>query len=89
MFLSDHSLEPGSSDLLAELGIDPLTVREAIEHDRAMRCPDRDAVFSAYGFASLAPEPPFGHTLHEAAPPDRCPGQALEPRDPASSFPPA
>ena len=81
MFLSDHSLEPGSSVLLAELGIDPLTVREAIEHDRAMRCPDRAAVFSAYGFASLSPEPPLDYGLHEAGPD--------EPWDPASSIPPA
>ena len=81
MFLSDHSLEPGSSSLLAELGIDPLTVREVIDDDRAMRCPDHAAVFPAYGFASLAPEPAFGHALHEAAP--------AEPWDPASSFPPA
>ncbi len=81
MFLSDHSLEPGSSDLLAELGIDPLTVREAIEHDRAMRCPDHAAVFSACGFASLSPEPPLDYGLHEAGPD--------EPWDPASSIPPA
>ncbi len=81
MFLSAHSLEPGSSDLLAELGIDPLTVREVIDDDRAMRCPDRDAVFPAYGFASLIPEPSVEQGLHEAA--------SAEPWDPASSFPPA
>ncbi len=81
MFLSDHSLEPSSSDLLAELGIDPLTVREVIDDDRAMRCPDHAAVYPAYGFASLAPEPAFAHALHEPAP--------SEPWDRASSFPPA
>ena len=82
MFLSDHSLDlPTDGSLMAECGIDPAAVREVIEHDRAIRCPDRGAVFPAYGFASLAPEPPFGHALHEAAP--------AEPWDPASSLPPA
>ena len=81
MFLSDHSLEPGSGSPLAELGIDPLTVREVIDDDRAMRCSDHAAVFPAYGFASLSPEPPFGLSLQDAAP--------TEPWDPASSLPPA
>ena len=81
MFLSDHSLQPGSSDLLAELGIDPLTVREVIDDDRAVRCPDHAAVFPAYGFASLSPEPAFGMALQDAAP--------AEPWNPASSLPPA
>ena len=81
MFLSDHSLEPGSSDLLAELGIDPLTVREVIDDDRAIRCPERGAVYPAYGFASLAPEPAFGTAPQDAA--------ADEPWGPASSLPPA
>ncbi len=79
MFLSAHSLEPGSSDLLAELGIDPLTVREVIDDDRAMRCPDHAAVFPAYGFTSLSPEPQLDYGLHEPAPAD--------PWDPASSLP--
>ena len=35
---------PTSGELLAEFGLDPQTVREVIEHDRAIRCPDRDAV---------------------------------------------
>ena len=81
MFLSDHSLEPGSSDLLAELGIDPLTVREVIDDDRAVRCPDHAAVFPAYGFASLYPEPPLEQGLHEAGP--------GEPWDPAPARRPA
>ena len=81
MFLSAQSLEPGSRDLLAELGIDPLTVREVIDDDRAMRCPDHAAVYPAYGFTSLAPEPAFGMSLQDAAP--------AEPWDPASSLPPA
>jgi len=43
--------------LLAEIGIDPRTVREVIEDDRAIRCPERGAVFPAHGFAGLAPDP--------------------------------
>ena len=72
---------PTGGDLLREIGVDRHTVREVIDDDRAMRCPDRDAVFPAYGFASLAPEPPFGMSLQDAAP--------AEPWDPASSLLPA
>ena len=71
---------PTGGDLLAEIGVDRHTVREIAEDERAMRCPDRGAVYPAYGFASLSPEPAFGHALHEAAP--------SEPWDPASSLPP-
>ncbi len=45
------------SDLMAEVGIDRHTVRELADDDRAIRCPDRGAVYPAYGFASLSPEP--------------------------------
>ena len=71
---------PTGGDLLAEIGVDRHTVREIAEDERAMRCPDRGAVYPAYGFASLSPEPAFGHALHEAAP--------SEPWNPASSLPP-
>ena len=82
MFRPDTSLDhPTGSDLLAELGVDRHTVREIAEHERAIRCPDRGAIYPEYGFASLFPEPAFGHALHEAAP--------AEPWDPASSLPPA
>ena len=82
MFHPDYSLDlPTGSSLLAEIGIDPLTVREVIDDDRAIRCPERGAEFPAYGFANLAPEPPFGMSLQDAAP--------AEPWDPASSLPPA
>ena len=79
MFLSDHSPDvPAGSLLLAELGIDPAAVREAIEDERAMRCPERPAVYPEHGFAGLFPEPPSGG---EAGP--------GEPWDPAASLPPA
>ena len=82
MFRRDTSLDlPTGSDLLAELGVDRRTVREIAEDERAIRCPDRGAVYPAYGFASLYPEPAFGHALREAAP--------AEPWDPASSLSPA
>ena len=74
MFHPDTSL-----DRLTELGIDPAAVREVVEDERAIRCPDRDAVYPEYGFASLSPEPAFGMTLQDAAP--------AEPWDPASSLP--
>ena len=81
MFQSDHSPDlPAGSLLLAELGIDPAAVREAIEDERAMRCPERPAVYPARSFAGLVPEPAAGG-LGEAAPD--------EPWDPAATLPPA
>jgi len=61
MFHPDHDL-PTGSDLLAELGIRPDLVREVVEHDRAMRCPERAAIHRQRRFADLVPEPPVeGH----------------------------
>ena len=80
MFHPDHEFgAPCGPDLFAELGIDPAAVREAIEDERAIRCPERSAVYPAHGFADLVPEPALEPGLHEAA----------EPWDPASSLPPA
>ena len=79
MFRPDTSLDlPTGSDLLAEIGVDRRTVREVAEDESAIRCPDRGAVYPEHGFASLYPEPAFGHALHEAAP--------AEPWNPASSL---
>ena len=74
MFHPDHDFgaPSGGDRLLAELGVRPELVREIAEDARAIRCPDRDADYPAYGFASLFP--------------DRCPGQAVEPWNPASSL---
>ena len=81
MFLSDHSPDlTGGSLLLAELGIDLAAVREAIEDARAMRCPERPAIYPEHGFAGLFPEP-AAEGFGKAAPD--------EPWDPASSLPPA
>ena len=81
MFQSDHSTDlPAVSLLLAELGIDPAVVREAIEDARAMRCPERPAIYPEHGFAGLFPEPAV-EGFGEAAPD--------EPWDPAASLPPA
>ncbi len=80
MFHPDTSLDlPLGCDLLAEIGVDRRTVREIADDERAMRCPERGAVYPEHGFASLYPDPAFGHALHEAAP--------AEPWDPASSLP--
>ena len=80
MFRRDTSLDlPTGSDLLAELGVDRHTVREIAEDERAIRCPERGAVYPEYGFASLYPELAFGLSLQDAAP--------AEPWDPASSLP--
>ena len=80
MFRPDTSPDlPIGSDLLRELGVDRHTVREIAEDERAIRCPERGAVYPDHGFASLYPEPAFAHALHEPA----------APWDPASSLPPA
>ena len=77
MFQSDHSPDLPAG-VIAELGIDPAAVREAIEDARAIRCPERPAVFPARRFANLAPEPAAGGLAEAAAP-----------WDPASALPPA
>ena len=80
MFQSDHSPDlPADSDLLADLGIDPSTVREIAEDDRAIRCPERPAAYPERSFTRLVPEPAVGG-LGEAAP--------AEPWDPGSPLPP-
>ena len=80
MFHPDTSLDlPIGCDLLAEIGVARHTVREIAEDERAIRCPDRGAVYPAHGFASLFQEPSFGMSLQDAAP--------AEPWDPASSLP--
>ena len=72
---------PHGGDLLTELGIDPVTVSEIADDERAIRCPDRGAAFPEHGFASLSPESPPDHGLHEAGPD--------EPWDPAPAHWPA
>ncbi|MDE0489439.1 MAG: hypothetical protein OXI07_09650 [Gammaproteobacteria bacterium] len=91
MFHPDHDFgaPSGGDRLLAELGVRPELVREIAEDARAIRCPDRGADYPAYGFASLFPDPSLAPGLHEDGPPDRCPGQADEPWDPAPLLPPA
>ncbi len=45
--LSDSDFDPVTptgSDLLAELGLAPRSVREALADDRARRCPDREVL---------------------------------------------
>ena len=37
---------PTGVELFAEIGLDPRSVEEVIEDDRAMRCPERDTVLS-------------------------------------------
>ena len=82
MFHSAFHLDaPSGGDLLAELGIDPMTVREVTDDERAMRCPDRCAVFPERSFASLVPEPQPDYGLHEAG--------HDESRDPAPARRPA
>ena len=58
MFDPDTSIDLlNGNDLLHELGVDRHTVRELAEDERAIRCPERGAVYPAHGFASLSPEP--------------------------------
>ena len=43
-FDSDHDLvTPGADGLIAELGLDARSIRDALADDRARRCPDREA----------------------------------------------
>ena len=75
MFLSPfdpgYDFEPPTgSALLAEIGVDRHTVREVAEHDRAIRCPDRDSVHPDRTLAVLDHRTPFEQALHEAALPD-------------------
>ena len=70
---------PTGGDLLAELGVNRHTVREIVEDERSIRCPDRGAVYPAYGFASLAPEAPFDRALHEAVPAEPYPATSCRP----------
>ena len=56
MFNPDFQLDvPTGGDLLAEIGLDPRAITEVVEDDRAMRCPDRGAVFPERRFADLFP----------------------------------
>ena len=62
MFLSSFdsgfdSEAPVAGDLLAQLGVRPAAVREVAAEDRALRCPDRDAVFPERRLADLFPVP--------------------------------
>ena len=57
MFQFDQSPDLPAGSLLAEMGIDPRTVRETIEDDRRVRCPDRPAAYPERGFAGLVRDP--------------------------------
>ena len=58
MFLSSFDFNaPAAGDMLAEIGIRPAAVRDVIAEDRALRCPDRDAVFPERRIADLYPVP--------------------------------
>ena len=59
---------PTGGELRAELGIDPMAVREIADDERATRCPDRGAMYPERSFASLDPEPLPDHGLSEAGP---------------------
>ena len=55
MFDPDIHFYAPDAGIIAEIGIDPRAVREVIEHDRVMRCPDRDQVLR-----TAATPAPFG-----------------------------
>ena len=57
MFQFDHSPDFPDSSLLTEIGIDARTVRETIEDDRMIRCPEHPAAYPERGFAGLIPDP--------------------------------
>ena len=50
MFDSDFDpVTPAGSDLLAALGLDPCSVREALADDRVRRCPDCEVLVGRDG----------------------------------------
>ena len=59
MFYIDPDFPVTGQQVLAELGIDPRAALEAIEDDRARRCPDRDAVYPERHIAGIDPDPLF------------------------------
>ena len=59
MFYIDPDFPVTGEQVLAELGLDPRAISDAIEDDRARRCPDRDAVYPERRFADLDGESPF------------------------------
>ena len=68
MFHPDFNLEaPSGTALLAEIGVDPVTVREVIEDDRAIRCPDRDSVYRDRPRAMFGIDTPIERALRQAA----------------------
>ena len=68
MFDTDIDLDaPTGADLLAEFGIHPAAVREAIEDDRARRCPDRDPMMLGHQRAAFGTDARQERTLREAA----------------------
>ena len=81
MFHPDTSLDlPTGCALLAEIGVDRHTVREIAEDERAIRCPDRGAVYPEPRLREPLPGTGVAATRwHEPA----------APWDPASSLPPA
>ena len=47
MFDFDYDpVTPAAGELIAELGLDERTVRDALAEDRARRCPDREVATS-------------------------------------------
>ena len=68
MFISDfHFDAPSGGELLAEIGVNRHTIREIVEDERAIRCPDRDSVLPDRPRAIFAMDTPFERALHEAA----------------------
>ena len=59
MFHIDPDFPVTGHQALAELGIDPRSALEAIEDDRARRCPDQDTVYPERRIAEPDGESPF------------------------------
>jgi len=65
MYSFDHDpMTPAGGALIAELGLDPRAVRDALADDCNRRCPDRPAVFPERRFAGLDRERPADRALH-------------------------
>ena len=68
MFRIDPDFPLTGEQVLAELGLDPRALRDAIEDDRTRRCPDRETAYPQRRISDLDPEWPFPRPAHAAAP---------------------
>ncbi len=71
MFDHDFTSDmPTGGELFAEIGLAPKPVREVIEGDRTMRCPDRDTLLPVRRSAGFTTETPLECVLRQSPLPE-------------------